>query len=289
MKFKGLVSPWDGAAMKLEATCTYNQARTECWMWLKKWNRTGLSLPELLNVRFKTEGWPKLEGKMREYRNRHLQKKKKKIKSYTICCLLPLPFILVFTLFFLSCTLLAHVPRGSSSTGLRGVSWAVPSFSLYKQVLSHLCPLWATWLLVLCERNRGLLTLGHGWVPGGQGLRGQPLLPNRDRDVRWGKGSTLTNTSALVLDPASTKCVYKHVTLSFYLGLQPSQFCWACQLHSFVNSSPSPWGRIQPQAVLERRGLAGSCPGVLTMTFLLAVRRSSFCYCWCLESSRVWE
>lgn len=73
-KFGGLFSAWNGAAVKLEVTCVCNQVRTKCWIWLKKWNGKGLSLSELLNVRFKTEGWQKFEEKMGEYHNCHFQK-----------------------------------------------------------------------------------------------------------------------------------------------------------------------------------------------------------------------
>lgn len=67
-------------------------------------------MSELLNVRFKIKGWQKFDEKIGEYHNCYL---KKKFKSDTIHYLLPQTyFILVFTLFFLSCILFPQVPCG---------------------------------------------------------------------------------------------------------------------------------------------------------------------------------
>lgn len=132
-----------------------------------------------------------------------------------------------------------------SPTHLWGGFWAV--LCLHWEKLSFFYLLFGSygcWWLV------STILSFHGWALEVQGLCGQWLLP--DRDMRWGRGSTLTNTSIFLLDQAFMKCVYKRAALSLPLTLQPSQLSWACRVYGFVSSSPYSWRRIQPQTAWKQ-------------------------------------
>ena len=73
-------------------------------------------------------------------------------------------------------------PMGFSPTGLWGVFRAVPSFSQYKHIFSHLSHIRATWLLVPCECNPGLLA-PQSWLSVGSTGAAWAAVASR-----WGQG-----------------------------------------------------------------------------------------------------